>query len=133
MAENSEKKDTPLKASQGIRHILDATRFSIKGIVATSKTEAAFRQELFLAVILIPAACFLPVAPVNRILMIVSLLLILLVELLNSALESIVDMVSPDYHRLAGKAKDCGSAAVMFSLFIAGVVWALSLWQAFVR
>ncbi|NCP78792.1 MAG: diacylglycerol kinase [Acidobacteria bacterium CG_4_9_14_3_um_filter_49_7] len=133
MAENSEKKDTPLKASQGVRHILDATRFSIKGIAATQKTEAAFRQELFLAVILIPAACFLPVAPVNRILMIVSLLLILLVELLNSALESIVDMVSPDYHELAGKAKDCGSAAVMFSLFIAGVVWALSLWQTFVR
>jgi len=133
MVEHGEKKGTPLKASQGIRHILDATRFSIKGIVATAKTEAAFRQELLLAVILIPAACFLPVAPVNRILMIVSLLLILLVELLNSALESIVDMVSPDYHRLAGKAKDCGSAAVMFSLFIAGVVWALSLWHAFVR
>jgi diacylglycerol kinase (ATP) len=133
MPEDSENKKGSMKASQGVSHILDATRFSIKGIVATAKTEAAFRQELFLAVILIPAACFLPVAPVNRILMIVSLLLILLVELLNSALESIVDMVSPDYHRLAGKAKDCGSAAVMFSLFIAGVVWALSLWHAFVR
>ncbi len=120
-----------MKAATGLRHIVDATRFSIQGIVATAKSEAAFRQELLLAVILIPLACFLPVPPTNRILMIISLLLILLVELLNSSLESIVDMVSPDYHELAGKAKDCGSAAVMFSLFIAGVVWALSLWPIF--
>ncbi len=133
MAEKHKKEDSPLKASRGVRHIMDATRFSIKGIAATAKTEAAFRQELFLAAILIPTACFLPVAMTNRILMIVSLLLILLVELLNSALESIVDMVSPDYHELAGKAKDCGSAAVMFSLSIAGVIWAFSLWQAFSR
>ncbi|NOY21948.1 MAG: diacylglycerol kinase [Acidobacteria bacterium] len=133
MAENSKKKNNPLKASRGICHIVDATLFSIKGIAATAKTEAAFRQELFFAVILIPTACFLPVTTTNRILMIVSLLLILLVELLNSALESIVDMVSPDYHELAGKAKDCGSAAVMFSLFIAGVIWAFSLWQSFSR
>ncbi len=133
MADQVDKKANPMKAAQGAHHIVDATRFSVKGIVATAKTEAAFRQELFVAIILIPTACFLPVGAVNRILMITSLLLILLVELLNSALESIVDMVSPDYHKLAGKAKDCGSAAVMFSLFIAGVVWALSLWQAFIH
>ena len=131
MTEKPGKEHGPMKASQGVRHIVDATRFSIKGIAATARTEAAFRQELLLAIVLIPTACFLPVATVNRILMITSLLLILVVELLNSALESIVDMVSPDYHELAGKAKDCGSAAVMFSLFIAGVVWALSLWQTF--
>ena len=121
----------PMKAATGLRHILDATRFSIQGIKATAKSEAAFRQELFIAAILIPLSCILPVQSMNRILMIVSLLLILLVELLNSALESIVDMVSPDYHELAGKAKDCGSAAVMLSLFIAGVIWLLSLYQVF--
>ncbi len=132
-SQTNNKKPDPIKAGQGIHHIVDATRFSIKGIVATAKSEAAFRQELFLAIVLIPTACFLHVDSVNRILMITSLLLILLVELLNSALESIVDMVSPNYHELAGKAKDCGSAAVMFSLFIAGVTWALSLWQAYIR
>ncbi|NOZ13228.1 MAG: diacylglycerol kinase [Acidobacteria bacterium] len=131
MTEQPDTKSNSMKAARGIRHIVDATRFSIKGIAATAKTEAAFRQELILAVVLIPLSCFLPVAPVNRILMIASLLLILLTELLNSAIESIVDMVSPEYHELAGKAKDCGSAAVMFSLFIAGLVWALSLWQAY--
>ncbi|EJG1029678.1 TPA: diacylglycerol kinase [Vibrio parahaemolyticus] len=103
---------------------MDATGYSIKGLKAAWTHEAAFRQELVLTVVLSISAFFLPVTTLERVLMISSLLLILIVELINSAVEAVVDRVSDDWHELSGRAKDIGSAAVFVALFLALFVWA---------
>ncbi|EOV3392295.1 diacylglycerol kinase [Vibrio parahaemolyticus] len=108
----------------GIRRVMDATGYSIKGLKAAWTHEAAFRQELVLTLVLSISAFFLPVTTLERVLMISSLLLILIVELINSAVEAIVDRVSDDWHELSGRAKDIGSAAVFVALFLALFVWA---------
>ncbi|HCM0780597.1 TPA: diacylglycerol kinase [Vibrio parahaemolyticus] len=103
---------------------MDATGYSIKGLKAAWTHEAAFRQELVLTLVLSISAFFLPVTKLERVLMISSLLLILIVELINSAVEAVVDRVSDDWHELSGRAKDIGSAAVFVALFLALFVWA---------
>ncbi|EIY7832580.1 diacylglycerol kinase [Vibrio parahaemolyticus] len=103
---------------------MDATGYSIKGLKAAWTHEAAFRQELVLTLVLSISAFFLPVTTLERVLMISSLLLILIVELINSAVEAVVDRVSDDWHELSGRAKDIGSAAVFAALFLALFVWA---------
>ncbi len=103
---------------------MDATGYSIKGLKAAWTHEAAFRQELVLTLVLSISAFFLPVTTLERVLMISSLLLILIVELVNSAVEAVVDRVSDDWHELSGRAKDIGSAAVFVALFLALFVWA---------
>lgn len=113
----------------GFAHLMAATGYSAKGIKAALRHEAAFRQECVLAVLLIPLALVLPLAGVWQVLMIASLLLVMIVELLNSAIEAVVDLVSPDAHELAGRAKDMGSAAVMGALLLAGMVWLVAIAQ----
>ncbi|WP_274019905.1 diacylglycerol kinase [Vibrio parahaemolyticus] len=108
----------------GIRRVMDATGYSIKGLKAAWTHEAAFRQELVLTLVLSISAFFLPVTTLERVLMISSLLLILIVELINSAVEAVVDRVSDDWHELSGRAKDIGSAAVFVALILALFVWA---------
>ncbi|WHT05949.1 diacylglycerol kinase [Vibrio parahaemolyticus] len=103
---------------------MDATGYSIKELKAAWTHEAAFRQELVLTLVLSISAFFLPVTTLERVLMISSLLLILIVELINSAVEAVVDRVSDDWHELSGRAKDIGSAAVFVALFLALFVWA---------
>lgn len=103
---------------------MDATGYSIKGLKAAWTHEAAFRQELVLTLVLSISAFFLPVTTLERVLMISSLLLILIVELINSAVEAVVDRVSDDWHELSGRTKDIGSAAVFVALFLALFVWA---------
>ncbi|HCG5090490.1 TPA: diacylglycerol kinase [Vibrio parahaemolyticus] len=103
---------------------MDATGYSIKGLKAAWTHEAAFRQELVLTLVLSISAFFLPVTTLERVLMVSSLLLILIVELINSAVEAVVDRVSDDWHELSGRAKDIGSAAVFVALFLALFVWA---------
>ncbi|EKH9209402.1 diacylglycerol kinase [Vibrio parahaemolyticus] len=103
---------------------MDATGYSIKGLKAAWTHEAAFRQELVLTLVLSISAFFLPVTTLERVLMISCLLLILIVELINSAVEAVVDRVSDDWHELSGRAKDIGSAAVFVALFLALFVWA---------
>ncbi|EJG0973455.1 diacylglycerol kinase [Vibrio parahaemolyticus] len=103
---------------------MDATGYSIKGLKAAWTHEAAFRQELVLTLVLSISAFFLPVTTLERVLMISSLLVILIVELINSAVEAVVDRVSDDWHELSGRAKDIGSAAVFVALFLALFVWA---------
>ncbi len=103
---------------------MDATGYSIKGLKAAWTHEAAFRQELVLTLVLSISVFFLPVTTLERVLMISSLLLILIVELINSAVEAVVDRVSDDWHELSGRAKDIGSAAVFVALFLALFVWA---------
>ncbi|CED71177.1 diacylglycerol kinase [Aliivibrio wodanis] len=111
----------------GLRRVVDATGYSMKGLKAAWINEAAFRQEIILVLVLSFIAFQLPVSHLELALLIASLLLIVIVELINSAIEAVVDRISDDWHELSGRAKDIGSAAVFVSLFLAFVVWALIL------
>ena len=113
----------------GWRRIWDAAGSSIKGLLAACRNEAAFRQELVIALILLPTAFWLGETHTQQALLIFSLLAVLMVELLNSAIETAVDRIGPEHSELSGRAKDMGSAAVMISLLAAGVVWGLVAWQ----
>jgi diacylglycerol kinase (ATP) len=115
----------------GIRRIVNATFYSLAGLRAAWQQEAAFRQELMLAVVLIPTGAWLGRTAVERSLLIGSCLLVLIVELLNSSIEAIVDRVGLEPHRLSGQAKDLGSAAVFVSLVLVLVVWGLIAWSRF--
>ena len=115
----------------GIRRIVNATFYSLAGLRAAWQHEAAFRQEVMLAVVLIPAGIWLGRTAVERSLLIGSCLLVLIVELLNSGIEAIVDRVGTEPHRLSGQAKDLGSAAVFMSLTLVLVVWGLIAWSRF--
>ena len=118
---------SPFKGKTGLQRILNAAGYSWAGLAAAFRHEDAFRQEVFLAVLLIPLALFLGATGVERALMIGAVLLVLIVELLNSALEAAVDRISLEHHQLIKRAKDMGSAAVMIALVNAAVVWALVL------
>ena len=119
--------ESPHKGKTGLRRIWSAMFYSIEGLKAAYRHEEAFRQEVLIAVLLIPLALFLPASGLGKALMIASVLLVLMVELLNSAVEATVDRVSLEHHRLAKRAKDIGSAAVMMSLANVVVVWLLVL------
>ena len=108
---------------KGFKRILNACFFSAAGFKAVWVHEEAFRQEVLLFVVSTPLAIWLGQTPVEKLLMIGSMVLVLLVELLNSAIEAIVDRVGLEHHELSGRAKDIGSAAVMLSLFWAAVTW----------
>ena len=111
----------------GLARLKRAISCSSAGIAATWKNEEAFRQELLLSVVLVPLACWLAESGVERALLVGSLLLVLIVELLNTAVEVVVNRISTDRHELSGLAKDLGSAAVSMSLLHAGVIWLLVL------
>ena len=115
----------------GVRRIVNATFFSLAGLRAAWQQEAAFRQEVMLAAVLIPTGVWLGRTAVERALLIGSCLLVLVVELLNSGIEAIVDRVGLEPHRLSGQAKDLGSAAVLMSLVLVLVVWGLIAWSRF--
>ena len=117
-----------LKGKKGLERLWNALGYSRDGIKAAWQNEAAFREEIMLAVVAIPLAIFLGKTGVDRALLIGSILFILIVEILNSAIEAVVDKASPEKHELAKRAKDMGSAAVLFSLINAAVVWACLLW-----
>jgi len=109
----------------GIGRILRATKFSAQGLASAWKNEAAFRQELLLVVVLLPAGVWLGQTALERAVLIGSLLLVLVVELFNSAIEAAIDRHGDEMHELSGRAKDMGSAAVFISLLIVAVVWGL--------
>lgn len=119
--------ESPFKGKTGPKRILNAFFYSVDGMKAALHHEDAFRQEMVLAAILIPLAIFLEPGAVGRALMIASVLLVLIVELLNSAVEAAVDRISFDHHHLIKRAKDMGSAAVLVSLVNVCVVWGLIL------
>ncbi len=120
-------KESPFKGKTGFKRLMNAMGYSIEGFKAAFHHEDAFRQEVFAAVLMIPLALYLEPMPVNRALMIGSLFLVLIVELLNSAVEAVVDRVSIERHALAKRAKDIGSAAVFVALVNVVVVWCLIL------
>lgn len=117
----------------GLTRIIHAYGYSMQGIRAALKHEAAFRQEMLLAIILIPLAFFITQDTVKLALLISTPLLVLVVEILNSAIEAVVDRFGEEHHELSGRAKDMGSAAVFFSLLIVAVVWGLILFETFFK
>jgi diacylglycerol kinase (ATP) len=114
----------------GFERLLRATGYSLAGLKSCMRHEAAFRQELALSLVAVPFALWLGRTGVERALLIGSVLLVLVVELLNTAVEVVVDRVSEESHVLSGRAKDLGSAAVMLALLNALVVWLLVLWPS---
>lgn len=122
-AERHAMRDSPFKGKTGLRRVLNAFRYSLAGLRAAYTGEDAFRQEVWLAALLIPLAFWLPAGGVGRALMVGSVLLVLVVELLNSAVEAAVDRVSLERHPLAARAKDIGSAAVLLALLNVAAVW----------
>ena len=118
---------SPYKGKTGIKRLANAFKYSVAGTLAAFKHEDAFRQEVILSTILIPLAIYLGQTAIEQALMITSILLIIIVELLNSSVEATVDRISVKRHKLSKRAKDIGSAAVFFSLVNAAVVWFLIL------
>ena len=112
---------------RSITRLINATRWSMQGFVSTFRTEQAFRQEVILLVVLAPLGFWLGETATERALLIGTVLLVLIVELLNSAIESVVDRISDEHHELSGKAKDQGSAAVFVALVITAMTWVLVL------
>ncbi len=119
--------ESPFKGKTGLRRLFNALGYSLEGFKAAYKHEDAFRQEVLLSIILTPLAFYLGNNAIEIALMVASVLLVLIVELLNSAVEAVVDRVSIERHELAKRAKDIGSAAVFIALLILVVVWCLIL------
>lgn len=117
----------PHKSKSGLRRIRKAFIYSMDGLHAAWKHEAAFQTEVVLAIVLIPLALWLPATHIGKALMIGSVLLVMVVELVNSAIEAVVDRVSLEHHELSKRAKDVGSAAVFLAMMNVVVVWALVL------
>lgn len=115
----------------GLRRIINAAFYSWAGMRFAWRNEAAFRQEVILAVILIPIAFWVGADAVQRALLIGTCLIVLIVELLNSGIEAVVDRVGDEYHKLSGSAKDLGSAAVLISLLLTVTVWCLVIYERF--
>jgi diacylglycerol kinase (ATP) len=119
--------ESPFKGKTGLKRIWNAFNYSLDGLAAAYRNEDAFRQEVLLAVVLIPLAFYLGGTPLEKGIMIGCVLLVLIVELLNSSIEAAVDRISLERHDLAKRAKDIGSAAVLLSLVNLAVVWGLIL------
>ena len=115
--------ESPYKGKTGLRRICNALGYSLSGLAAAYRNEDAFRQEVLMAVILVPLAFYLGEDALERALMIASVMFVIIVELLNSAIEATVDRISLENHSLAKRAKDIGSAAVLLSLVNLVVVW----------
>ncbi len=137
---DGESQDTPTPTTpgkftktnhHGLQRIRRAFRFSWQGFVAAWRYETAFREEVVVVAALCPLAFWVGQSPTQTALLIFASLQVLLVELMNSAVEAAVDRVSNELHPLAGRAKDLGSAAVLVSIVLAAAVWALLLWQKF--
>lgn len=119
--------DNPHKGNKGITRAFRAAINSWNGLIYAFKEESAFRQELGLSLVLIPLAIYLPVTPIEKILLIASVILVLIIELLNSSVEAAIDRISFEVHDLSKRAKDFGSAAVMLALLLCALTWVIIL------
>jgi diacylglycerol kinase (ATP) len=119
---------TEFKGKQGIARLVAACGYSRDGLSAAWRNEAAFREEVMLAAVALPLAVYFGRTGSERALLIGSVVLVLIVEILNSALEAVVDKASPERHELAKRAKDMGSAAVLLALLNAACIWVCVLW-----
>ena len=123
----SPPRSTTGSPKKGVARLIAASRYSIAGFKAAYKNEEAFRLELLAFILLAPAALFLAQSNVDKVLLVGSLVLVLVAELFNSAIEAVVDRSGVEYHELAGRAKDLGSAAVLLCLFLVLFVWGVLL------
>jgi len=123
--------ESPFKGKTGVARIVQAFFNSLAGLGDAWQHESAFRQEILLAAVLIPVACFVELPATERALLIGSVLLVLVVELLNSSVEAAIDRISLDRHSLSKRAKDLGSASVLVTLVLLAVVWGLVLLPRF--
>jgi len=121
--------DNPHKGRTGLDRIRHAAGYSLQGLIGAYRHESAFRQELWLAALLLPLAFWLGRTWVEVALLAGSVVMVMIVELLNSAVEATVDRISFDLHELAKRAKDYGSAAVFLALALCGGIWAAALWS----
>lgn len=121
--------ENPHKGKTGLVRIWNAFHYSLSGLKAAYKHEDAFRQETILALIFIPMALLLAIGGLAKALLVGSILIVIIVELVNSAIEATVDRISFEDHRLAKRAKDIGSAAVLIALINAVAMWGLVLTQ----
>lgn len=119
---------TPFKSTGGVRRIFKAARYSLQGLQAAWKHEAAFRQEVGLGVLLMVSSIWLAPSLVFAVLMNASVLLVWCAELFNSAIEAVADAVSIEHHALLGRAKDLGSAGILLSLLIVALVWSAAIY-----
>lgn len=124
--------DTNKPNGAGIKRVFKASYCSYLGLKAAFKEESAFRQELLLACLMLPVSFFLAVSVMHWAILVSVLLLVLIVELLNSAIEALTDRVSTEHHILSGRAKDMGSAAVTLSLLIVAVTWGTAIYSKFI-
>lgn len=115
-----------------IKRLASATRFSLQGLKHAWKGEAAFRFEVCCSIFLLPIAILLDLSSIERIALVASVFLVLIVELLNSAVEAAIDRISEERHPISGKAKDMGSAAVFVALILMVFTWLTVLWEAFI-
>ena len=113
--------------NRGITRLIKASQYSWQGICAAWRHEEAFRIEICLCLVLIPLGLYLGATGLEKALLVATVILVPLIEILNSALEAVVDRLGEEQHELSGRAKDMGSAAVAFALVLAGVVWVLVL------
>ena len=124
-------RESPFKGRTGISRIYHAFLNSLAGVSEAWRHESAFRQEVVLVAVLLPIAAMVPVTPGERALLVATALLVIVVELLNSAIEAVVDRIGPELHELSGRAKDLGSAAVFLSLLLAAAAWAVVALERF--
>ena len=123
----------PHKGRTGLDRVVHATGYSMAGLRAAYRGESAFRQEFWLAAVMVPAAVWLGRGWVETALLIGSVMLVLIVELLNSGIETAIDRISFEWHDLSKRAKDIGSAAVFLSLVLCAGIWTAALWQRFIE
>ena len=121
------------KKPTGLRRLVLAGGYSLQGLRAAWRQEAAFRQEVVISLLLLPLALVLDFSLLERLLLIAVMVAVLVVELLNSAIEAAIDRIGPEFHDLSGRAKDLGSAAVLLSLLLASGVWGGLLWSCWQR
>jgi diacylglycerol kinase (ATP) len=112
-----------MEKNRGIKRLIMAFYYSVKGLGSAFKHEEAFRQEFIAFVLLVGLSFYFDVTPLERLMMIGTLVLVMIVEILNSAIETVVDRVSYDKHKLSGRAKDYGSLAVLLTILLALATW----------
>jgi len=117
--------------AQGLKRLVNATRYSLAGLKAAWKNEEAFRMEIVAAALMVPSAFWIGTTAAQRGLLVGTCFIVLITELLNSAIEAIVDRIGVEHHELSGRAKDIGSAAVMLSLIMTVIVWGLIVLERF--
>ena len=119
------------QGKRGLQRIFDAAGYSAAGLAMAWRAEEAFRQEVMLALVLVPLALWLGQTSMERLLLVASWIVVMIVEILNTAVEATVDRIGEEHHPLSGRAKDLGSAAVFLSLLLAALVWCTVAWQRF--